>query len=75
MSSSIKQEIHQLVDQCDNEILLEEAREILQTENDWWDELSPTDQTLVMESEAQYERGDFIDHKELLRRFEEWKKK
>ena len=75
MSNSIKQELHELVEKCDNEILLEEARELLQSGKDWWDELSETDRNLVMESEVQYSKGDFINHQELLQRFEEWKKK
>lgn len=69
MSNSIKQELHELVDKCDNEILLEEARELLQSSNDWWDELSETDRNLVMESEVQYSKGDFINHRDLMQRF------
>jgi len=75
MSNSIKQELHELVEKCDNEILLEEARELLESDKDCWDELSETDRNLVMESEVQYSKGDFINHKELMQRFEEWKKK
>jgi hypothetical protein len=77
MGDSIKQELHQLVDECDNEILLEEAKLLLQAANtsDWWDELSEEDKNLVTESEVQYSKGDFIDHQELMQRFEAWKKK
>ncbi len=75
MDDSIKQELHQLVDKCDNELLLEDARELLQSGNDWWDELKETDKSLVMESEAQYNKGNFVSHDELMQRFEEWKKK
>lgn len=77
MSDSIKQELHQLVDKCDNETILEEAKELLQAANttDWWDELSEEDKNLVMESEVQYGKGDFINHQELMQRFEVWKKK
>ena len=75
MNDSIKQDLHQLIDKCDNELLLEEARELFQTEKDWWDELSETDKNLVMESETQYSKGEFVNHKELMHRFEEWKKK
>ena len=75
MSDSIKKELHQLVDKCDNEILLEEAKALLQSDKDWWDELSEKDKSLVMESEAQYGKGDFISHDELMKRFEAWKKK
>ena len=34
---------------------------------DWWDELTEEDKNRVMESEAQYEKGDFISHEELMR--------
>ena len=75
MDDSIKQELHQLVDKCDIELLLEDARELLQSDNDWWDELTETDKGLVMESETQYNKGNFVSHDELMQRFEEWKKK
>ena len=72
MSDSIKQELHPLVDKCDNETILEEAKELLQAANttDWWDELWEEDKSLVMESEVQYGKGDFINQQELMQRFE-----
>jgi hypothetical protein len=75
MSNSIKQELHVLVEKCDNEILLEEARELLKSGNDWWEDLSEADRNLVLDSEVQYSKGDFINHQDLMQRFEEWKKK
>jgi len=75
MNTSIKEELHQLVDNCDNELLLEEARELLRSNKDWWEELSETDKNLIMESEVQYGKGNFVNHQELMQRFEEWKKK
>lgn len=74
---SVKERLHQLIDECDNEILLEEARAILESDqtSDWWNELSEEDKTLVMESEGQYEKKEFISHDELMKRFEQWKKK
>lgn len=75
MNDAIKQDLHKLINKCENELLLEEARELLQSEKDWWIELSETDQNLVMESEKQYKKGEFVNHKELMQRFEEWKKK
>lgn len=73
----IKQQLHQLVDQCENEELLEEVKSLLETgnkEKDWWDDLTETDKNLLMESEVQYGKGNFINHEELMKRFEEWKK-
>lgn len=75
MNETIKQELHQLVDKCNNEQILEDAKELLQSNKDWWDELSAADQQLVLESEAEYNKGNFISHEELMHRFEEWKKK
>jgi len=77
MSSSIKKEIHELVDKCTSEVLLEETKILLETATtgDWWDELSEEDKNLVQESEAQYSKDDFISHQELMQRFEAWKKK
>jgi hypothetical protein len=78
MDASIKQELHQLIDNCDNELLLEEAKVLLkqdQNVRDWRDNLTEEDKSLVMESEATYEKGNFISHKELMQRFEKWKKK
>ncbi len=72
-----KKELHLLIDSCDNEILLEEAKQLLLSSSvkDWWDELTPEDKNLVMESEAQYQQGNFISHQQLMQEFEEWKKK
>lgn len=74
---SIKKELHQLIDNCDNELILEEAKALLETEkaDDWWDEMTEEDKNLVKESEVQYGKGNYISHQELMQRFEEWKKK
>ena len=77
MEAELKKELHQLIDNCDNEVLLAEAKELLQSADvkDWWDELTEEDKNLVMESESEYEKGNFINHAELMQQFEEWKKK
>jgi hypothetical protein len=78
MDLPIKQELHHLIDKCDNELILEEAKALLETDkavDDWWDELTEEDKNLVKESEVQYGKGNFISHQELMKRFEEWKKK
>jgi len=78
MNADIKNELHQLIDNCDNELLLSEAKTLLESEKeikDWWDELTEEDKTLVMESEAEYEKGKYISHKDLMQQAEAWKKK
>ncbi len=78
MSNDIKNELHKLIDNCDNELLLIETKKLLEEASeikDWWDELTEEDKNLVMESEAEYEKGNFISNKELMQQFEAWKKK
>ena len=71
MKDFIKQELHQLVDICDDLSLLEEVKALLQAQDhpyDWWDKLSEEDKQLIQESEAQYERGEYITFQELMRK-------
>ena len=78
MNTDIKNALHKLIDSCDNEMLLSETKELLESNKeikDWWDELTEEDKNLVMESEAEYEKGNFISHNELMQQFEAWKKK
>jgi hypothetical protein len=77
MNSEIKNELHKLIDDCDNELLLSEAKSLLESNDiqDWWDELTEEDKNLVLESEAEYEKGNFISHQELMQQSKTWKKK
>ena len=46
MSFIIKQELHQLIDKCNDESLLEDAKLLFQEQDpsyDWWDDLSEED--------------------------------
>lgn len=72
-----KQELHQLINTCDNEVLLSEVKELLKSDDikDWWEDLSTEDKNLISESETQYQKGNFISHDKLVQQFEEWKKK
>lgn len=77
MNNDIRNELHKLIDDCDNELLLSEAKTLLESNRqvkDWWDELTEEDKNLVMESEAEYEKGNFTSHKELMQQFEAWKR-
>ncbi len=77
METLVKQELHKLVDDCDNEILLLEAKNILLEggNNDWWDKLCEKDKQLLEYSEEEYKDGNYISHKALMEQFEDWKKK
>jgi len=78
MSTRIKEDLHLMIDLCNNRSLLEEAKSLLQDlepQKDWWDDLTEEDQTLVRESEAEYKRGNFITFSELMQQIDPKKKK
>ncbi len=54
MDILIKKELHELIDKCDNESVLEEVKALLESDKvvDWWDELSEVDKNLVKESDS-----------------------
>jgi hypothetical protein len=73
MKTSIKEELHLLIDTCNDRSLLEEAKSLLQDlepQKDWWDDLTEEDQSLVKESEAEYKRGNFITFSELMQQLD-----
>ena len=75
MDAQLKKEVLQLVDNCNDDVLLLEAKQLLQAENDWWNELSEEDKNLINESEVEYQKGNFTTHNKLMQDFESWKKK
>jgi len=68
MNHTIKQELHQLIDNCTDEYLLKEAKLLLKDEEVNWDELPEEERSILRESEAQYGRGEFITFAELMQR-------
>lgn len=77
MKEAIKQELHILIDSCDDEILLKEAKSLLEsiTDKDWWDDLTEEDKSLIRESESQYEQGNYRTHEAVMKDIESWRKK
>ena len=78
MNNDIKTELHRLIDDCDNEVLLQETKALLQSETeakDWWDELTEEDKNAVLKSETEYKAGQYISHDELTKQFQTWKEK
>ena len=78
MHPELKQKLHLLVDNCNDEYLLEEAKVVLESDKtgkDWWDELSEEDKEQFLEGEEEHEQGHPITHNRLMHQFGEWKKK
>jgi len=78
MEPQLKQKLHLLIDNCNDEYLLEEAKAVLESSNsgkDWWDELSDEEKEEFLEGEEEHEKGHSITHHRLMHQFGEWKKK
>jgi hypothetical protein len=77
MSKFLKSQLHHLVDTCENDLLLQEVKNILESSSvaDWWEELPEKDKLMVMESEVEYKNGEFITHSQLKEQLAAWKKK
>ena len=78
MSDNKKDELYHIIDDCTNESVLYETQRLLESErgmSNWWNELSYEDKYMLTESEIEYEKENFILHKELMQQFEvrKWK--
>lgn len=78
MAPDLKQKLHMLIDSCNDEFLLEEARAVLespQTGKEFFNELDDEDIETFLEAEEEHEKGHVATHNRLMHQFEEWKKK
>ena len=78
MNTDLKQKLHQLVDNCNDEFLLDEARAVLESEKtgkEFWNELDEEDQENFLGTEEEHEQGHTLTHNRLMHQVGEWKKK
>ncbi len=78
MNPDLKQKLHQLVDQCNDEYLLEEAKAVLESDEsgkEFWEELDEEDKESFLGVEEEHEQGHTITHIRLMHQFDNWKKK
>ncbi|HRO43171.1 MAG TPA: hypothetical protein PL009_10075 [Flavipsychrobacter sp.] len=77
MNDVIKQQLHLLIDRCNDELILKEAKAVFEniSETDWWNDLTEEDRILIRESETQYEHGNYRSHIEIGKDLDSWKKK
>lgn len=76
MTPDLKQKLHKLIDSCNDEFLLEEARAVLespQTADEFFDELDEEDRDTFLEGEDEHDKG--AQHHRVMHQFEAWKKK
>jgi hypothetical protein len=76
MTPKLKQTLHKLIDSCNDEFLLEEARAVLespQTGKDFLEELDDEDRDSFLEGEDEHDKS--VTQHRLLHQFDAWKKK
>jgi hypothetical protein len=77
MKPDLKNQLHTLIDNCNDVFLLEEAKAVLestQTGEAFLEELDEEDRDAFLESEEEQDNHS-ITHNRLLHQFGEWKKK
>lgn len=73
--NKIKSELHQLIDQTDNEDALVYIYQELLPSEDWMDSISLNQKLRLEESQEQYKKGRIISNDEVLKRIQHWLQK
>lgn len=73
--NKIKSELHQLIDQTDNEDALVYIYQELLPSEDWMDSISLNQKLRLDESQEQYKKGRIISNDEVLKRIQQWLQK
>ncbi len=69
-----KLELMHLLLQTQKESLLVRLKMIFEEEqSDWWDEMSAEEKKEIEIGLAQAENGEFIEHHQVMKRFDKWK--
>jgi thiamine pyrophosphate-dependent acetolactate synthase large subunit-like protein len=61
-----KLELVKIILDTKEEALLEQVKEILSPEGDWWDKLSAQEKAAIDEGLAQANRGELIPHEQVM---------
>ena len=75
MNIALKQEMRKLIDNCDDDILLEQAKELLQSKKDWWDELTEAQQIELSNLINEPDDKDIVSDEEFLKLTARWRTK
>ena len=69
---SVEKRSTKTVEECDNDNLLEEAKELLSAEKDWWDELTEEQQAELTKLINEPDVKDTLSREEYLKATERW---
>jgi hypothetical protein len=70
---AIKLELVNLLINTTNEEILLKIKRIYQEEMDWWDEMSMEEKQELKEAIVEDEKGDYINHEDVMKHFDKWK--
>jgi predicted transcriptional regulator len=70
--AELKEEIHKIVDRTNDEEILENYLEMMNSETDFWDELTEQQKQNVLEAKKQCENGETISHEDALKEISKW---
>ncbi|MBS1579717.1 MAG: hypothetical protein JST29_08770 [Bacteroidetes bacterium] len=72
MEVSLKQELHNLIDSCNEETALLEAKEVLSKNIDWWNDLTPAQQNDIEKLLNEPDDLNTISHNDFLTLTQKW---
>ena len=77
MDYSIKDELHKLIDTCNEEAVLYEVKQKLtHKEEDWWNtDFTKEEQDEMLEASEQVKQGVFTTNEDVMKIFDKWKDK
>jgi thiamine pyrophosphate-dependent acetolactate synthase large subunit-like protein len=76
--TSIKNQLHQLIDETNDEQLLQDLIHTIeqnQPGKDWWSEVPEGRKQRILESEEQYKKGEIISNEEVMQKIQQWLQK
>lgn len=76
--TSLKNQLHQLIESTDDEELLSEIYKKINPEPenaDWWEMLGSNQKSRILESEQQYQKGDVVTNEDVLQKIQQWLQK
>ena len=76
MDAINKNEIHQLIDKCEDDDVLQEIMHLLNGNEDWWDtDLTKEEQNEILESSREVDAGNYVTNEDVMKKFDKWLKK
>jgi len=70
--AELKENIHKKVDEINDEEVLESYLQMMNSDIDFWDELTEQQKQNVLEAKKQCENGETISHEDAVKEISKW---